>query len=490
MKTFEDTLFEPNHIKRFSEISMSKGEIKTKFGDLIKQLQELVLHLFDNNNVAEISCKISSVYNSDNDEWIDGIVLPDGEFSKLNLKNLTELLKQRRKILPCKIKFNDDKGVKMKEPVVNGYIKFLHPKTDKINEPNMPWENKSEKKSIVKKFDEFVNELLNSDKFFDYGDLESTFFVIYKSEIHLFNYKSENYVEKVRRFCNFLIDDGVVFKSGRSVNMASNITDFDSANSFFERYLNHPKVVAGHFYDNSFNSKIPKDVTIAEFYKNDYRDIRISDVFKKLMTKIPDLKYFEIEGEIYHKDELLKRFGKNYNKQTKLPDKIYHGTTSQYIENILKEGLKTNSDKSVWRVKNKKYIFFTTSFKSAEFYSNMSANLRQDNGFHDQIILEINSDRIDKDKIVFDFDFYSDFVGKGNDEYNKMLKSLQKPPTGEELSYTKLSNKNKGGEFGKFGYEGIVLPTKINKIHFKEYNGWKEFTIPEFKEFMKTTKMK
>lgn len=144
MKTFEDTLFEPNHIKRFSEISMSKGEIKNKFGDLIKQLQELVLHLFDKNDVTEISCKISSVYNSENDEWVDGIILTDDEFSKLNLKNLTELLKQRRKILPCKIKFTDDKGVKMKEPVVNGYIKFLHPKTDKINEPNMPWENKSE----------------------------------------------------------------------------------------------------------------------------------------------------------------------------------------------------------------------------------------------------------------------------------------------------------------------------------------------------------
>ena len=141
MKSFEEVLFEPTHIKRFSEISMSKGEIKNKFGDLIKQLQELVLHLFDKNQTPEINCKITTVHNDENDEWVDGIELPDGEFSKLNLTDLSELFKEKKKILPCKMKFTDDKGKRTKEPIINGYIKFYHPKLDKQNEPDMPWES-------------------------------------------------------------------------------------------------------------------------------------------------------------------------------------------------------------------------------------------------------------------------------------------------------------------------------------------------------------
>jgi hypothetical protein len=145
MKTFEDILFEPHRVKRFSEIEMSKREIKNNFNDLIKQLQELVLHLFDKNEESEIKCKIVSIFDKENDDWVDGLELPNGEFSKIDLKNLGKLMKQKKKILPCKIKFVDDKGIKTKEPIVNGYVKFLHPKIDKQNEPSMPWEKKIEK---------------------------------------------------------------------------------------------------------------------------------------------------------------------------------------------------------------------------------------------------------------------------------------------------------------------------------------------------------
>jgi hypothetical protein len=488
MKTFEDTLFEPNHIKRFSEISMSKGEVKTKFGDLIKQLQELVLHLFNNNNVAEISCKISSVYNSENDEWVDGIILPDGEFSKLNLKNLADLLKQRRKILPCKIKFTNDKGMKMKEPVVNGYIKFLHPKTDKINEPNMPWENKSEKKSIVKKFDEYVNELLASSDNFS-NDIESTYFVIYKDKVYIFDYTDKDFIQKTAKFFHFLIDEGVIDETGRIKYYINNL-DFDSANDFFSTFLNNPKIVSGTFYINKFNKKIPNDVIIAEFHMNKYRDIRISDVLKKFIKFLPFLEYFEIEKVIYHRDDIIKEFGKNFNSQIKIPKILYHGTSSEFISDILKKGIIPSSKNSIFQIENKDYIYLTTSFNIAEFYSNAST-ARDYNLKTSEVVLEIDSNRIDKDKIVFDYDFYRHFVGKGNKIFNQIAKNFGvEPDENSKLSYTNKFDKNMGGEFAKFGYDGIILPTKINKIHFKTYEGWKVFTVTEFKEFMKTTKMK
>ena len=50
--------------------------------------------------------------------------------------------------------------------------------------------------------------------------------------------------------------------------------------------------------------------------------------------------------------------------------------------------------------------------------------------------------------------------------------------------------KNMGGEFSKFGYDGIILPSKISKIYFLKNYDWIEYTVPEFKELMKNTKMK
>lgn len=145
LKVFEDVVFEPDRkILRFSELG--KRELRDKYGDLLKQIQEIVLHLFDNIDKEFILCKITSIHNEENNEWVDGIRLPSGEFSKLDVDKLSEMLKERKikSSLPCTIKFTNDKGKLMKSAVVNGYIKFFHPKADKQNEPSMPWENKSE----------------------------------------------------------------------------------------------------------------------------------------------------------------------------------------------------------------------------------------------------------------------------------------------------------------------------------------------------------
>jgi len=150
MKKFEEVLFEPHKVLRFSELG--KREIRDKFGDLIKQIQEIVLHLFDKTEEKSVTCKIVSVYSEENDEWVDGIHFLDGEFSKLDIKQLSELMKQKKKrsSLPCLIKFLDDKQKPTKQPVINGYIKFIQ----KDKEPSMPWEKKTE--GVTYKNDEFL----------------------------------------------------------------------------------------------------------------------------------------------------------------------------------------------------------------------------------------------------------------------------------------------------------------------------------------------
>ena len=148
MKKFEEVLFEPHKILRFSELG--KRDIHDKFGDLIKQIQEIVLHLFDKSDEKKISCKVVSTYDKDNDDWVDGIHLPNGEFSKLDIKQLSELVKHKksRSSLSCLIRFTDNKEKKIKLPVINGYITFIQ----KDKEPSMPWENKLER------FEQFIND--------------------------------------------------------------------------------------------------------------------------------------------------------------------------------------------------------------------------------------------------------------------------------------------------------------------------------------------
>lgn len=226
-KTFEDALFEPHRVKRFSDIAMSKGEVKNKFGDLIKQLQELILHLFDKSEEPEIKCKVVSEYDEENEDWVDGLELPDGEFSKMNLKSLGELLKQRKKMLPCKIKLTDDKGNKVKEPVVNGYVVFLHPKTDKQNEPSMPWENKTEE-GVKYEGGDFVFD-------FKMDNSDDVVYLTYKNLL------------KERRF------QGIKIIYGSQIIGSNSGENREIGNSFMKKFKN--KQVDQHSYD-LFLSKV------------------------------------------------------------------------------------------------------------------------------------------------------------------------------------------------------------------------------------------
>ena len=333
-------------------------------------------------------------------------------------------------------------------------------------------------------YQDFLNEL----KLVEYTELkniESTFFVVFKENVYFFDFGSKNYVEKVKDFLKFLIDSGL-----KEFNVIE-IDTFDDANDFFEKeFSQHPKIISGTFYLNYYNDKIPKDSIVARIFENTYFEIRISDVIKKLIKVLPGLEYLEINKEIYHKDDIIKKYGMEFNKRTKLPDVVYHGTSSEFIDGILKRGIQPKMDNTIFNVKHDKYIFLTTSFETAKRYSRMSVG-RDFNLKTKQIVLEIKSDRLDKDKIIFDFDFYNKFVGKGNDVYDKIISDTSDTFVNKkDLMFANISNKNMGGLYKKFGYNGIILPTKINKIHIKTlWDKWYDFTVPEFKEYMKKEKM-
>jgi len=242
-------------------------------------------------------------------------------------------------------------------------------------------------------------------------------------------------------------------------------------------YLPVLSLIVGTFEHNAFNKSIPNNAIIAKFNKIEHIEIRLSDELKKFAQLYTGIEYFEIDEKLYSRDSLFKEFGSKFNTRTKMPDIVYHGTSSEYIDSILTHGLVPNPSNSQFKVYHDRYIFLTTSYVTAQRYAKGSIG---NNYKADPIVLEIRSDRLDINKVQFDYDYYKTKDLKNNDYYDGMISSKLKEED------TDISNKNMGGAFVKFGYDGIVYPDKISKIYYQAdlvSDKWAEYSIAEFKEF-------
>lgn len=153
-------------------------------------------------------------------------------------------------------------------------------------------------------------------------------------------------------------------------------------------------------------------------------------------------------------------------KQNDVPiaNPLYHGTITKYLPSILTKGLRKIQENSMFTANNEGFVFLTSDFNIAKDYAEMYKRK-----FGTQAaILEINSNNIDKNKIVLDYDFEQSFVGIGN-------KSAY---SGEEISYSKFNhfkgnilkknNDSYGTQFAKIGYKGMIMPNAIIKCYIFE----------------------
>lgn len=315
----------------------------------------------------------------------------------------------------------------------------------------------------------YINELLFHDDFSKVNELlYMTTFIIFKSHVYFFDYTDSQYKKKVIKFGKMLYDLNIVN------SYPQNDADNDDCENYLRKtLLKSPHIIVGYFVE-SFNDKLPRNTIVGVIINNPYYEFRVSDVLNKLIKLLPNLNYYEIEGETYSKDELI---NKNQNKLIKLPDVVYHGTSSEHIDSILKNGIRPMIGNSSFKVKNEKYVFLTTSFEVADSYAKSSISKNFNMSTY-KIILEVNSNQLDINKIVYDYDFYINNVGNGNDEYNKMsgLKNRYDLPLSDK------GNSRVSGQYKKFGYDGIILPTKIRGIYYNKNNSskYEYLTINDF----------
>lgn len=177
---------------------------------------------------------------------------------------------------------------------------------------------------------------------------------------------------------------------------------------------------------------------------------------------------FNINGKTYYKDELL-----NINKEKSKNDivaTLYQGTSQKFLPQILKNGIRQNSENSAWEISNKGIVFMTSSFNNAEVFSEIYSEKTQTN----QCIIEIDAKKLNEDNFVLDYDISKEF-SSDHEETNYFHQPSKRNIVGGVL---KNSSRN-GTKYVKVGYKGVVMPSAIKNIYIKEDGSWKQYSKEE-----------
>lgn len=311
------------------------------------------------------------------------------------------------------------------------------------------------RKLIREELSAFLNEVKEDKNFLPDGTINNIFFLYYKGVIYFLNYSKNSFLEKTKNLVDKL-------NKQFPLNISpENINSFDSAINFFERGVQKPYFITGQFYTKE------GEISVEIFHNQTFNPL-VSGDLKKILDFLKGIKFIKIGNKEINRNDIL--LNKTSKKQIKMPKTIYHGTSSVYLDEILKKGIVPKPENTAFKIKHKKYIFLTTSFESAYFYAR-SAAAKYMNSNSLPIILEINGEKLNKNKVKFDYDFYKQFIGKGDEHYNKHFGI-----NNNDLPLSNIGYNNMGAIFSKFGYDGIIFPNWIENVYkFKNIYNSKDY---------------
>lgn len=177
------------------------------------------------------------------------------------------------------------------------------------------------------------------------------------------------------------------------------------------------------------------------------RQFAMSDYAKRFQSIV-------VNNEVYTMSDIVSN--KISKENIPIAKRLYHGTCLKYTKNIVYKGIRSTAENSAFSVNNNNYIFLTTSYQVAYEYATSYSQLTKTF----PCVLEIDTSKINKDKIVLDFDFTNMFTKDyENSPYEKVKMSSH-----FKGDIAKSSNKY-GTKFSKIGYKGVVMPDAIIGIH-------------------------
>lgn len=298
-----------------------------------------------------------------------------------------------------------------------------------------------------------LNELRYNARDFNHLDIDDIIIVLngYVYPVYVNDTSEENYksnINLLHMLCNrfpglynTIFDEGT--KQLREI-YEENISDA------FWNFVDLPKILVGIVEEGD------KGLVI-DFMSNSYDIKNSKELFAFARTEMINL--FD---EIKINEEPVDLNGMPQKKSDlqniPIANPLYHGTSIKFAYEILTKGLKSVPENSTFSVQNKGYVFLTSDFTIAKDYAARNGGKR----YSDKCVVKINSNNINKDNIVLDYDFAishtDDFA---QSPYHIDDESRERYFKGNVAS----NSKQYGTKFAKIGYKGIIMPNAIEGIY-------------------------
>ena len=205
-------------------------------------------------------------------------------------------------------------------------------------------------------------------------------------------------------------------------------------------------------------------------FDNTMYDVVNSQEFRQLLKTgiLNQFSFILLNDKPYTVEQLLDGSYDNRKREnTNITPLLYHGTTTNVIYNIMKNGLRQVKENSNFKVENKGYVYLTSVYESAYDYAQMYAKSMGG----DECVIVVDTSKIDKNRIVLDYDFASEYT---TDIENSPYKDNIKPNSIYYKGNVAKNASNNGTKYGKIGYKGIIMPNAIRGAYVYE-NGSREF---------------
>ncbi len=199
-------------------------------------------------------------------------------------------------------------------------------------------------------------------------------------------------------------------------------------------------------------------------------DVANSQEFRQLLKTgiLNQFGFILLNDEPYTLEQLLDGSYVNRKRETtNITPLLYHGTTTNVIYDIMRNGLRQVKENSNFKVENTGYVYLTSVYESAYNYAKMYAMSKGG----DECVIVVDTSRINKNNIVLDYDFANEYT---TDIENSPYKGRIKPRNGFYKGNVARNASNNGTKYGKIGYKGIIMPNAIKGAYVYE-NGSREF---------------
>lgn len=285
-------------------------------------------------------------------------------------------------------------------------------------------------------YSNFINEILVHSEFNNTLS-DFTDFILYKKNIFIVTFEDLITPSKFKILSDLL-------------NLETSLLSInpDSVDTFLETtiFSYNKDLITGQFYKNPYDPKLSNDIICTA--RNKFYNVLTNPLFISLVRTIK-VNYFVINGQTYTKAQILK-------DQFKVAEYLYHGTSSENLSQILKEGVKPNPDGTIFKdaldnkLSHTDQVFVTPHKEVAYKYATLSTSKNFNLSTY-PIIIEIDSSKLDPSKYYYDFVYYQMFVKKGKLSFDKLLEAKTFFPE----------------RFNQLSYEGIIRPSAINKVYYK-----------------------